>query len=118
MNELLSSFSIHIPSVEGVVSVGGNVAETPLKQTVWLVTGPPADLQKLAGEWYKSESLVGEEVLEKGLFVMATSLHVSHVEVQNSCGELLHRIGVVRGVLSTVYSSPEYGLHFCKAKVT
>jgi hypothetical protein len=56
-------------------------------------------------------------VLEKGLFVIATSLHVFHVVEQKSLVELLHKMGVVRGALSTVYSSPEYGLHFCKAKV-
>lgn len=50
MNEPLSSFSMQIPSGGEVGLVGGNVAETPLKQTVWFVTGPPADLQKSADE--------------------------------------------------------------------
>lgn len=47
------------------------------------------------------------EVREKGLLGMVTFLHVFHVVVQKSDVELLHRIGVVRGVLSTVYSLPE-----------
>ena len=107
---------MHIPS--GVAGcVVGNVAELPFRQTVWSVTGPPADLQKVASEWYKSDSLVGEVVFEKGLYEIATSLHLSHVSLQKSLGELLHSMGVVRGVLSMVYSSPEYGLHFCKTSI-
>jgi hypothetical protein len=47
-----------------------------------------------------------------GLYAMVTSLHVFHVVAQKSLVVLLHRMGVVRGVVSTVYSSPEYGLHF------
>jgi hypothetical protein len=49
-----------------------------------------------------------------GLYVMVTSLHVFHVVAQKSLVELLHRMGVLRGVVSTVYSSPEYGLHFAQ----
>lgn len=51
-----------------------------------------------------------------GLFAMTTSLHAPHVVAQKSLVFLLHRMGVVRGVVSTVYSSPEYGLHFCNAR--
>lgn len=83
------------------------MAEKLLKQTVWSVTGPLADLQKSADESYILESLVGVEVSEKGLLGMATFLHVFHVVTQKSDVELLHRTGVVRGVSLTVYSSPE-----------
>lgn len=49
-----------------------------------------------------------------GLFAMTTSLHAPHVVAQKSLVFSLHRMGVVRGVVSTVYSSPEYGLHFAQ----